>query len=162
MKHFQPLLKVALLLLVLAVPAVAGKPIITINPLTPFVISAADGCGSGTFDVYVAPQPGRPNSGKIIGFTNSLIFAGPAFVTVTNLSTGKTINLNISGPGMFSFTSNTFVGVGPYLISGAPPNLGLPLVSFTHGRLVYEFDNQGNVTSATFTGTAQDVCQLLQ
>lgn len=161
MKQFQPLLKVVLLLLAFAVPAVAGKPIITINPFTPEVLPAADFCG--TFDLYLAPQPGRPNSAKIIEFANFEILSGPVLVTITNLSTSKTINLNISGPGMYSFTSNIFMGVGPYIVFGAEAqSLGLPPLAFTHGRLVFEYDDQGNITSATFTGTAQDVCQLLQ
>lgn len=163
MKQFQRVSKLALLLLALAVPAVAGKPIITINPLTPFVISAADGCG--TFDVAGVPEAGRPNGGKTIGFANSEIFSGPVFVTLTNLSTSKTINLNISGPGQISFTTNTFVLEGPSFDS-LPPNLaaaaGLPAVAFATGRVVLGFDNQGNITSVAFTGTAQDVCQLLQ
>lgn len=162
MKQFQRVSKLAVLLLALAVPAIAGKPIITINPITPFVIPAAEGCGSGTFDLYVAPQSGRPNSGKVIGFTNSAVLSGPIFVTLTNLSTNKTINLNISGPGKFSFTTNTSVFEGPALLWALPPTLALPLVSFTHGRIVLVFDDQGDVTSATSTGTVEDVCQLLQ
>jgi hypothetical protein len=160
MNQFQRVSKFALLLLALAVPAIAGKPIITINPETPGVIPAAEGCG--TFDLYVAPQPGRPNLGKIIEFTDSEVISGPVFVAVTNLSTNKTINLNISGPGKFSFTTNTFVLEGPAFVWGLPPTAAFPLVSFTHGRMVLVFDDQGNITSATLTGTVEDVCQLLQ
>ncbi|HKF01792.1 MAG TPA: hypothetical protein VKB49_05740 [Candidatus Sulfotelmatobacter sp.] len=161
MKQFQSVSKLAVLLLALAVPTVAGKPIITINPAAPTVIAAADGCG---FDVYVVPQPGRPNGGKIIAFTNSQVLSGPLFVTVTNGATNKAINLNISGPGKFSFTSNTstFVFEGPALLWGLPPSLALPPVSFTHGRIALVFDDQGNLTSASSTGTVEDVCQLLQ
>jgi hypothetical protein len=163
MKSFSRVSKAALLLLALALPAVAGAPIITVVPFTPFVIPADGGCG--TFDVYVALEPGRPYGGRLIQFANSEMMFGPAFVTLTNLSTLKAINLNISGPVNFSFTNNTLVLFGPTLGSGLSANLlppGLPLVAFAKGRTVVQFDNSGNVVSVSFTGTAQDLCQLLQ
>ena len=164
MKHFRGVSKIAVLVLMLALPAVASAPIIVVNPLTPFVIPAGpDNC---PFDVYFAPQPGRPNDGKIIQFASgSAIIHGATFVTATNLSNFKSINLNISGPGSFSFSNNTFTVLGPSLVSGLPPNLvppNLPLVALTHGQLVEQLDNSGNVLSVSFTGTAQDVCQLLR
>jgi hypothetical protein len=160
MKQLQRVSKLSLLLLALAVPAIAGKPTITINPAAPFVIAAADGCG--TFDLSVVPQPGMPNKGKIIAFTNSEIYSGPVFVTLTNLSTYKTINLNISGPSRLSFITSTFVFEGPALTWQMPPSLAFPPVSFTHGRIGIVFDTQFNVSSTTFSGTVEDVCQLLQ
>jgi hypothetical protein len=163
MKQFSRVSRVALLLLALALPAVAAGPIITVVPFTPFVIPADGGCG--TFDVYVALEPGRPYGGRLIQFANSEMMFGPAFVTLTNLSTLKAINLNIGGPVNFSFTNNTLVLFGPTLDSGLPANLvppGLPLVAFAKGRTVVQFDNSGNVVSVSFTGTAQDLCQLLQ
>ena len=163
MKQFSRVSRVALLLLALALPAVAAGPIITVVPFTPFVIPADGGCG--TFDVYVALEPGRPYGGRLIQFANSEMMFGPAFVTLTNLSTLKAINLNVSGPVNFSFTNNTLVLFGPTLDSGLPANLvppGLPLVAFAKGRTVVQFDNSGNVVSVSFTGTAQDLCQLLQ
>jgi len=166
MKHYHHVSKVAfLLLLVLVLPAVAGKPIITISPVTPFVIPADGGCG--TFDLYVAPEPGRPNGERLIEFTNAAIFQGPVFLTVKNLSTGNTINLNLSGPTMLSFANNTFTLTGPFITFGLPANLagpaGLPAVGFAHGRLVLGFDPlTGNVISLSFTGSVQDVCKLLE
>jgi len=165
MKNCCHVSKVAfLLLLVLVLPAVAGKPIITISPVTPFVILADGGCG--TFDLYVAPEPGRPNGERLIEFDNAIIGQGPVFVTVKNLSTGNTISLNISGPSMFSFTNSTAIFGGASLVSNLPANLtgpaGLPAVGFAHGRIVVGFDASGNVTSVSFTGTVQDVCKLLE
>lgn len=164
MKHFSGVSKVAVLLLMLALPAVASAPIFIVNPVGPFLIQGGpDGC---PFDVIVAPQPGRPNNGKIIQFTNgSAVFSGATFVTATNLSSFKSINLNISGPGSFSFSNNTFTVLGASLVSGLPPNLvppNLPLVALTHGQLVEQFDNSNNLISVSFTGAAEDVCQLLQ
>lgn len=164
MKHFSGVSKIAVLLLMLVLPAVASAPIIVVNPLTPFVLAA--GPDSCPFDVYFAPQAGRPNAGKIILFANgSEIIHGATFVTATNLSNSKSLNLNISGPGSLSFSDNTFTALGVSLSFDVPQNLlpaNLPLVALTHGQLVEQFDNSGNLLSVSFTGTAQDVCQLLE
>jgi len=163
MKQFSRISKVVLLLLALALPAVAAKPIIVINPFTPFVITAAEGCG--TFDVYFAPEAGRPNGGRVIVFTNAEIWHGPVFATATNVNTGKSINLNLSGPTHISFTTNTVVYEGPGL-TWLPADLaaaaGLPVVASVTGRTVLGYDAEGNVISVSFTGRAQDLCQLLQ
>jgi hypothetical protein len=140
-----------------------GKPIIQITPFTPTVVLAADnGCG---FDILLSPQPGKPNLERAILFTNAEIFAGPVFVTLQNLATNKTVAVNISGPGTFSFSNNTFVLPGPSFVSlGAAvmQAAGLPSTALTNGRVVITFDDQGNITSASLTGTAQDVCAMLQ
>jgi hypothetical protein len=164
MKQFSRISKVVLLLLALGLPAVAGKPIIVVNPFTPFVITAAEGCG--TFDVYFAPEAGRPNGGRVIVFANAEIWQGPVFATATNVSTGKSINLNLSGPTHVSFTTNTTVvyeGPGLTLLTAdLAAAAGLPVVASVTGRTVFGLDAQGNVISVSFTGTAQDLCQLLQ
>lgn len=167
MKHFSGVSKIAVLLLMLALPAVASAPIIVISPFTPFVLPAGpDTC---SFDIYFKPQPGRPNDGKLILFANGsqfAVFHGVTFVTATNLSNFKSIELNISGPGTFSVTNNTATLLGPILDFGLPPNLlppGLPPVSYSHGQIVLQFDNSATILlSVSFNGTAQDVCQLLQ
>ena len=163
MKQITRLAKVAFLLLALALPALAAKPIIVENPVTPFVIPAAGGCG--TFDVSGAQEVGKPNSLAIF-FANSTILAGPAFVTLTNVSTGKSINLNISGPVKIVFTNNGTTGVneGLTLVFSLPANAPPDLqgVVRSNGRLVSQFDNSGNLISVTFTGTTQNLCQLLQ
>ena len=161
MKHFRGVF--AVLLLLLALPAVASAPIFTVSPFTPFVLS--QGPDTCPFDVYFAPQPGRPNDFKIILFANgSSIGHGATFVTATNLSNFKSINLNISGPGSFSVTDNSLTTFGP-ILGIWPPNLvppGLPPVSYSHGQTVIQFDNSGNILSISFTGTAEDLCKLLE
>jgi len=156
--------KIALLLLVLALPAVAQKPTIQLIPFTSFFVPAAAACG---FDVLFTPQAGRPNKERLIQFANTAIIAGPLFVTITNLSTGKTINLNISGPQRISFSGNTTAELlGPYvtlLPADVATAAGLPLLSLTYGRVVVTVDQQFNISSIqSVTGTVQDVCQLLQ
>jgi hypothetical protein len=81
-KQVSEVFKVALLLLALAVPAAAQKPIIEPQPFTdPIFIPAADACG---FDVLATPQARRPNKAKVILFANMRIFSGPIFVTLEN------------------------------------------------------------------------------
>ena len=157
--------KVALLLLTLALPALAQKPTIQLIPFTSAFVPAAAACG---FDVLVTPQAGRPNKERLIQFNNTAIIAGPLFVTLKNLSTGKTIDVNISGPIRLSFSGTTtiVVSTGPS-IQPFPASVltaaGLPPLPLIHGQIVFTVDDQGNVTSIqSVTGTVQDVCQLLQ
>lgn len=164
MKPFKVASAVALLLLAFALLAAPqGKPIIQITRFTPTVISAADnGCG---FDLLLTPQAGKPNRERTILFTNSEIIAGPLFVTFQNLTTNKTDNENISGPGTFTFSDNTFVLRGPSfatLPESVAQTAGLPRSALTNGNLVLTFDNAGNITSASLTGTARDLCPLLE
>ena len=156
--------KFAALLLMFALPAVASAPIFTANPAAPFVRPA--GPGGCSFDVFVAPQAGRPNNGKTITFANgSQVLNGAVFETLTNLTNFKSINLNISGPGQFSVSDNTFTLFGPQVLFGFE-NLGpaaLPSVAFLKGQTVLQLDAFGNFISVKFTGAApQDVCQLLE
>ena len=159
--------KVALLLLALTLPAAAQKPSIQLMPFTSAFIPAADACG---FDVLFTPQAGRPNRERLIQFANTAIVAGPLFVTLTNLKTGKTVNVNISGPIKIgvstSGTTSTDVGTGPSIPGALPANVaaaaGLPLLPLFHGRAVFTIDAQGNLISVSVTGTVEDVCQLLQ
>jgi hypothetical protein len=163
MKHFS-MAAFTVFLLMLALPAVATAPIFVENPFVAFTV--ASGPEACSFPVYLAPEPGRPNSGKVIIFADgSTIGSGPVFVTATNVNTSKSINLNISGPGGFSVTNNSFTNYGPTLGFEFPPNVlpaNLPPFFFSHGHLVTQFDNLGNITSVTFTGTAQNVCELLE
>jgi hypothetical protein len=166
MKQFNDVSKVALLLLALATPAVAESPIFIENPTTPFLITAANGCG--TFDVQLTPEAGKPNGGEAIVFSNgNAIFAGPTFVTLTNTTTGKSINVNISGPTKFNFTSNTVVQVnlGLTLVTGNLPQYPANFqgIVLADGRIVSTFDlSTGNLISATFTGATTNLCPLLE
>jgi hypothetical protein len=165
-KQISEVFKVALLLLALAVPAAAQNPTIQPMPFTDSVfIPAADACG---FDVLATPQAGRPNKGKVILFADMRIFSGPIFVTLKNVSTGKTIDLNVSGPAHVSLSGNTVLIEGPSIsLPPGPANLlaypGLSPLQLIHGQLVFTFDDQLNLTSLDkVTGTVEDVCELLQ
>jgi hypothetical protein len=155
-------------LLLAARPAIAQKPAIVLLPFTGGVAPTQDVCG---FDIGVTPQEGRPNGERLILFGNTGIIAGPLFNTLTNLSTGKSIDVNVGGPGhlTLSETTTTVVAVGPGVFWSHPLSAelaaaaGLPRVFLLHGRIVFTVDEQRNTISIqSVTGTAQDLCQLLQ
>lgn len=166
MKYLNGVSKFAAFLLMLAMPAVASAPIFTVNPFQAFVLtSGPDGC---PFNVSFVPQEGRPNKGKVITFANgSSIDSGATFVTATNMTSNKSIDLSISGPAHFFVRDNTFTSYGPIFgidipnVGPTPPNF--PTVAIATGQLVFQFDNFGNLLSDSYTGAApQDICQLLE
>jgi len=68
MKSLSGVSKLAVLLLILVLPAVATAPTITVMPVTPMVVQA--GPDSCRFDLYIAPVPGHPNNVKMITLAN--------------------------------------------------------------------------------------------
>jgi hypothetical protein len=78
---------------------------------------------------------------------------------LTNLSTGKFIDVNSSGPVLLDFhpdDSLTEIDYGPQF--ARPPGKLL----LTTGKLIWEFDSAGDFVSFTQQGgTTQDVCALL-
>jgi hypothetical protein len=161
MKQFTHGSKIAFLLLVLALPVVAGTPTITFAPFTGSFIPAAQGCG---FDVLLTPQAGRPNGGRVITFSNgNQIAQGPLFITATNQANGVSISKSI-GPAHFLLTPDSLTSYGAQ-IDVFPAALaeaaGLPPVSLSTGKVVETFDAEGNLV-ISFTGTADDLCKLLE
>ena len=160
-------------LLLAAVPALAQKPTIQVTPwpAAGIVAPTAALCG---FDILAVPQAGRPNKEKLILFANGEtgIGSGALFLTLTNLNTGKSANVNIGGPFLLDFTEadkTTFVGLGHGLVAFPPAPLsvtsaaGLPAVPLLYGKTTFEVDPQGNILSIhDVHGTVQDACALLQ
>jgi hypothetical protein len=158
------------LLPLVTLPALAQKPTILMNPFpsSGLVGPTASACG---FDILATPTAGKPNKEKLILFGNIGIATGPVLLTLKNLSTGKTIDVNSSSAGFITFAtdSETVIATGPLLIAFPPPPpavataAGLPLVPLLNGRTVWTQDLQGNIISIqSFTGHAQDVCELLR
>lgn len=85
-------------------------------------------------------------------------------MTVTNLSNLKSINFESSGPSHYSIVDNTLIGTGPLVLFLDPTELppGLSTVAYTIGRIVVQLDDLGNTASISFSGRAQNVCELLQ
>ena len=163
MKQFTHASKIALLLLVLALPVAAGKPTITFAPFMGLFFPAAQGCG--TFDLLLSPEAGRPNGGRVITFSDGdQVLQGPLFITATNQTNGVSINKSI-GPAHFLLTPDTFTSYGGQ-INVLPAALaeaaGLPPVSLSTGKVVETFDAEGNLISVSFIGTAENLCKLLE
>lgn len=163
MKQLSNAYKVAVLLLALALPAAAQKPTIQVFPFTSFFIPAAGGCG---FDVLLTPESGRPNGEQLIEFANVTILQGPLFVTITNLSTGRTINLNISGPGKaqpsFFVFPETSVGVGPDIPGPLPADVAaaadVPVVPVIYGQAVFVGERHVPLAPRDFAIKSSRVC----
>ena len=154
--------------LLLGLPLLAQKPTIVMLPFTGGVAPTQDVCG---FDIRVTPREGGPNRQRLILFGDTAIIAGALSNTLTNDITGKSIDVNVSGPGRLTFSENTttVVAMGPGVFWSHPlaPDLaaaaGLPRVFLLNGRIVFTVDEQRNTVSIqSVAGTAEDVCQLLQ
>ena len=84
-------------------------------------------------------------------------FTGNAQATVTNQSTGKSVDFNISGPGTQVVNKD-----GSFSVDAAGPNLfwtakeksfpGVPTISYTTGHLTFAVDANGQTTSYTLEG----------
>lgn len=139
--------------LVLAPSATADKPIIEPAPFGEY-----SGQFCEDFLVRVAETTNR-GTAKIFS-DGSVIITGTLDVDVTNVETGRTISLNISGPAMFSSDGTTLVGVGKWLFFGEAGFLGRP------GPTLETFDGRFTIdlVGGTFvrrTGTVRELCAEL-
>jgi hypothetical protein len=78
----------------------------------------------------------------------------------------KSITRNISGPGVTTFdeTGATLSATGPWLfffLPGESTQFPDGLLWLTNGRLVWRFEDSGEITLVSRTGTLVDVCALL-
>ena len=92
------------------------------------------------------------------------IETGVAKVRLTNLDSGESLDLNISGTGKLRVSpdgSFVFAGNGPWLFSDVPPGLGLPPLFWTSGHFEVHADTQGNLVSFERVGHLVDLCAEL-
>lgn len=98
------------------------------------------------------------NRGTAHVFSNgAVLFTGTLKVEVTNLDSGKTIALNISGPGKISADGTTLTGSGPWLFfgeagffgPGSPPELstnsGRIAISLIDGSFISRIGHRVNL-----------------
>lgn len=86
-----------------------------------------------------------------------------ARAVLTNLDTGKRIEINISGPGLFTPNSDgsaTLVGTGNWLFFQNPDNSDEPGLFLIQGHFVATFDPVGNFTM-TREGKLVNLCSVL-
>jgi hypothetical protein len=140
--------------LALAAPAGAVKP--EQGP-APFGESTGQYCED--FAVRIRATTDR---GTIKVFsTGAAMITGTLKVEVTNLESGKAIQLNISGPARFSSDETTLVGTGAWLLFGEPGFFGPGsprTLETNHGRLVISLVD-GSIVSRT--GHRVELCPLL-
>ena len=94
--------------------------------------------------------------------SGAALITGVLKVEVTNLSTGKTLALNISGPGTFSPDGSTAAAHGTWMLFGEAgqlpgPDPGMLLVT---GSTSLVFGPVG-LTSISVRGKTDDLCAML-
>jgi hypothetical protein len=98
--------------------------------------------------------------------TTQLLITGALKVTETNLATGKSIDVNASGPGKTTFNSDgsvTTFATGHGVIVNTPDlqqELGLPGLALLDGQYHETFYPDGTAT-ITYTGHLTDLCASL-
>jgi hypothetical protein len=115
----------------------------------PFTLDAC------SFPVLI--QPTAPDVLNFFVFSDGEMFgAGPFVGTATNLDTGKTIKINVSGS--FSVVQHSH---GTTTITSNGSVLSSLFGTIFTGHGVIELDANGDVTSRTFNGTEEDLCAEL-
>jgi hypothetical protein len=87
-----------------------------------------------------------------------------AVETHTNLDTGKTITLDTSGPGKWTFHADgslTVVLTGASTFLAAWPDLDTPGLAWFKGRAVIDVDPTGKPTLVSWHGKTVDLCAEL-
>jgi hypothetical protein len=102
-------------------------------------------------------QPTAPDVLNFFVFSDGEVFgAGPFVGTATNLDTGKTVKINLSGH--FSVVEHSD---GTVTVTSDGSVLSTLFGIIFSGHSVIELDASGNVTSRTFSGTEEDLCAEL-
>jgi hypothetical protein len=146
------ILSMAALVLLLfgLVPTVAAAPPVREDvPLEPLVLE-----GICPFDVLIEPLTNRETLTTFFdqaGNPRLSLVTGALKVRLTNLSTGKTVDLTqiTEGPWLIFFPPDTFPGT---------PD---PQLLFIRGRTVTQFDPEGNPTLISLKGHVEDICAAL-
>lgn len=141
--------------LVAATPAVADKPVK--EPAPPFGEATGEFCEG--FAVHIQATTDRGTL-KVFS-TGAALVTGTLKVAVTNLDSGKTIQLNISGPARFSSDGSTLYGTGAWLLFGEPGFFGPgspAILETNHGQLAVSLVD-GTIISRI--GHRVDLCPLL-
>lgn len=151
-----------------ASPALAGRSHKwVLVPATPFTL-AAGFCG---FQIRVTLPVDKEYDKTLKTSDGSMIILGTGSLkaSLTNLSTGKVITENVSGPAKLtihpdgSATGAAKGHVGPIALTPADAQrFGLPTVSITSGALTESVAANGVLTSLTLKGhILVDVCTAL-
>jgi hypothetical protein len=136
---------------------------------TAFTLPAS--AGFCPFDIFEEPIGNKEKIATFYGQAGEVklqIISGVNKWRFTNVSTGKVVDFNASGPARFTVQpgSDTVLaeggGVSFFYIPNPPP--GIPKLALTRGRIVAELDPTTFVVTNLIShhGTVQDICPMLQ
>ena len=138
--------------------AAAEKPIIVPNP--PFPDTVLEGVCE--FPVLIEELDAKSKS---IIFSDRILTTGKIKARLTNLDTGESVDVNISGPGTFRFDEEngtlTIVGGGPWLHFLTESDAGGPGLFFTRGRFTLVIGPDGSVLAFDPGRNVTDMCAVL-
>jgi len=100
--------------------------------------------------------------GNVLWFQGS----GHILYRYTNDDTGKSVDLNISGPGKQTEGADGLLhvdGTGPWALLLGPTDNPSSTALYIHGHLDITRDpSDGTLTLVSYTGTAEDICDMLE
>jgi hypothetical protein len=151
MKRLAGIIAAALTLGALALAGTAGAT----KPFMERDVQGPDTLEACSFPVLI--QPTAPDVLNFFIFSDGEIFgSGPFVGTATNLDTGKTVKINVSGS--FSVVQHSD---GTVTITSHGAVLSSLFGTIIHGRTVIQLDANGDVISSTTDGTVEDLCAEL-
>jgi hypothetical protein len=127
----------------------------------------ANGGGYCPFPVsvdYVTKQRAQDSTNPD-GSTSQRV-TGYAFATVTNLSTGKALDYQVSGPGVWTYyPDQAFAfeggGVNIFWTEYGKSYPGVPQLNYITGHVSFHVNATGLTTSYQLSGSSTDVCAAL-
>jgi hypothetical protein len=135
-----------------------GKPIRTQFPFAAFTVQ--DAC---KFDVRWEPLVDKT---YLTVFNDKdgprYIYTGNMKTRMTNLDTGKTVDINIAGK-----MTEVYDPDGSYKVTISGPFIGWfgfpgnPPLAYIHGQQVLKYDPDGNLIQFNQSGKVTDLCNLL-
>jgi hypothetical protein len=151
MKHLAGIIAAALILGALVLAGTAGAT----KPFKERQVQGPDTLEACSFPVLI--EPTAPDVLNFFIFSDGKVFgAGPFVGTATNLDTGKTVKINLSGS--FSVVEHSD---GTVTVTSHGSVLSSLFGTIIHGRTVIQLDANGDVTSSTTNGTVEDLCAEL-
>jgi len=151
----------------LAVPASAGAdpPDKYPTPLSSFELPAGAVCSFGIRSEYPKSNPFEIDHVDRAGNLRWAHGAGNIVNTITNVSNGHSVQLNVTGPGNLTFADDgsvTLDGTGHWLVgyfSGDSPSRALIYYS---GHIVLHVSPTGQLTLVSYVGAPpHDVCAMI-
>lgn len=136
--------------------ALADKPVREpAPPLEDFTLAAGEACSFPVFFEFLSAK------GIFKFFSDGrFLVTGQLKVRLTNLDSGKALELNISGPGKID-KSGTEIALGSGIVILFTFDVGGPALLFNHGRFVITRAPDGSITNIEAHGTSTDLCAAL-